>query len=330
MASFYDPVRDGVTQGLLSRFKTCRQATRDSLAGWSSRYTAFPLVYGSLTHYVLEQAYARTIEKNVRRVPTTADVLAWMENARQLWHKENPVASDVSVAMFEESYMKNAAILPQYFRYWKSDFMTRAWEHLEREFKIPFQVTLPSGRVVDTFLRGKMDGVFRRPLARSRPKARRLFETKTRTHIDETQLVDTMPFNLQTSTYLLALSRLHGEIPAEVEMNLVRKTALRQGKAETSAAYEQRIAADVAGRPDWYFVRMSMSVDPSDVKRMEQEVTALVIDFLMWWYGESPHYRNDNACYAWNRACDMLGKCSRNDTTRLFKRDTVFTELEGV
>jgi hypothetical protein len=325
--AFYDPERDGVTQSLLSKFKQCRELTRNALEGWTGKFPAAPLVYGSLAHYVLEQAYKR-IEQQRATVPSQEDVLWWLGNARDIWKEENPAASDISINIFEDSFMKNAAILPQYFKYWKTDFTTREWVALEREFKVPMSVTLPDGRLVSTFLRGKMDGVFRTPKAKSRPKALRLFETKNQASVNEEQLIDTLSFNLQTSVYLLALQKLHNEVPAEVEMNIIRKTALRQGKKEAARAFEARIVADVRERPDHYFVRMGMSVDPGDVVTMEKEVTALVVDFLFWWYGGGSHYRNDKACYFYNRPCDMIKKCATDDTTQLFKRDRVFSELE--
>jgi len=71
-----------------------------------------------------------------------------------------------------------------------------------------------------------------------------------------------------------------------------------------------------------------MTVDPDDVRRMESEIDQLIGDFLLWWYGAAGHYRNDNACYLFNRPCDMLKKCAYDDTSQLFKRDRVFSELE--
>lgn len=323
----YDPTRDGITQGILSAYKTCKQLARDVLDGWTTRRPSFPLTYGSLTHYVLNQAYDNVLMHQDRTVPSEKQVIRWLEDARRIWMHEHPIHDERQDEIFEESIMKNAAIMPSYFRYWKTDFTKRHWLEIENTFKIPIAVKLIDGRVVQTFLRGKIDGAFTRPKS-DKPKAPRLMETKTRTQIDEAMLIDTMPLNTQTGLYTLALQAKTGIDPVEVELNIVRKTLLRQGKREDHAHYEARIRADVQSRMDWYFVRMKMSIGPKDIVRMRRNLDSLVRDFLSWWYGLTPHYPNDNSCNLYHRPCDMLKKCADGETKDLFKRKTLFSELE--
>ena len=195
--TLYDPERDGVTQGILSAFKSCRQRARDVLDGWTTRRPSFPLTFGSLTHHVLNQAYDNVLIHQDRSIPKEKQVINWLEDARRIWMHEHPVHDARQDEIFEEAIMKAAAILPRYFTYWKTDFTKRHWLEIENEFKIPIQVKLLNGRMVNTFLRGKIDGAFVLPKS-SAPRAPRLMETKTRTQIDETMLVDTMPLNTQT------------------------------------------------------------------------------------------------------------------------------------
>lgn len=325
---FYDPERDGVTQGILGAYKRCRELARNILMGWAGKYPAFPLVYGSLAHYTLEQAYRQVLEHGNRRVPGLPEVKEWLNVAKMIWEAENPIRSEITTSIFEESLMKNQAILPLYFKYWKTDFTTRHWIELERSFRIPWTVTTPDGRTHSTFIRGKIDGAFTTPKARSKPKAPRLFETKNLSQVSESELIDTLPMNLQTSLYSIALWKKTGILPASVEYNIIRKTALRQGKKESWAQYEARITADVKSRMDWYFVRMEMTIDREDIERMQREIDALIGDFLMWWYGFAAHYRNDQSCYAFHRPCDMIKLCTAGDPIHLFKRERVFSELE--
>lgn len=325
-APFYDPERDGVTQGLLGAFKSCRQLARDILDGWSGREPSFPLTYGGLTHYVLNQAYDNVLIHQDRTIPTEKMVVRWLEQARRIWLDEHPVHAPKALEMVEESIMKLSAILPWYFRYWKTDFTKRLWLHIENEFRIPVQVTLPSGRVVRTFWRGKIDGAFVNPKSKP-PRRPRLMESKTRAQIDEELIIDTLPMNLQTNLYINALAEM-GHPPEQVELNIIRKTLLRQGKHESPEQYETRIGQDVKNRQDWYFVRMKMTIEPGDIEKSRRDLMQILTDFLMWWYGEAPHYRNDQSCALYHRPCDMLKKCAYGDTSGLFKRKRVFSELE--
>lgn len=330
LAPFYDPERDGVTYSLLAKFKSCREFTRLALQGWTGKFPSFALAFGGLFHHILQQAYERVLIHHDRTVPSEQDVVRWLAETARIWYRENPTKNDTAVQIFEEALLKAGAILPAYFSYWKADFTTRAWMDVENEFRLPFEVVFPSLERRTVMLRGKIDGLFTTPKAKKNPKAARVFETKTRSHIDENELVDTMPHNLQTAIYLLAAEQLTGRIPVEVEMNLVRKFQLRQGKAESLETYERRLKTDVAARPDWYFIRMSMAVDKDDVARMREEINQLIADFLMWWYGDVGHYKNDQACYLFHRPCDMIRICSQNDTSGVFKRKAVFSELEDL
>lgn len=330
--ALYDPERDGVSHSLLAKFKSCRQAARDALEGWTTRRPSFHLTFGSLTHYVLNQAYDNVLIHQDRTVPKERQVIRWLEDARRIWMHEHPVHDSRIDQIFEEAILKASATLPMYFRYWKTDFTKRNWLEIENEFKIPMATVLPTGRTVNTFLRGKIDGAFVLPKSKNAPKpglpAPRLMETKTRTQVNEEMIVDTLALNQQTGIYCIALEEKTGRHPVEVELNIIRKTALRQGKNESLVQYESRVRTDVQSRPDWYFIRMKMDVTLADMVRMRTDVTNLVTDFLLWWYGESPHYRNDQSCSLYNRPCDMLQKCTYNDTADLFKRKTIFSELE--
>lgn len=324
--AFYDPERDGVTHSILAKFKACRQAARDALEGWSTRRPSFHLTFGSLTHYVLNQAYDNVLIHQERGIPTDRNVLHWLEDARRIWMHEHPVHDPRIDQIFEEAILKAWATLPMYFKYWKTDFTTRHWLEIENEFKIPMTVTV-HGQTVRTFLRGKIDGAFVLPKSKH-GRAPRLMETKTWTQVDEAMIVDTLPLNQQTGIYCMALEAKTKRQPVEVELNIIRKTALRQGKHESLEQYATRIGKDVKLRPDWYFIRMQMQIQNHDMERMRGDVSALVQDFLSWWYGHSAHYRNDQSCSLYNRPCDMLQKCTYNDTADLFKRKAVFSELE--
>jgi len=326
---FYDPERDGVTFGLLSKFLTCREMARLFLKGWSSSYSSFALVYGHVAHAVLQRAYHQHLTKKLKRVPDKAWIDAVLDDIWARWKRDNPRPHEKAVAVMEEVMMKLSAILPYYFTYWaKDDFSRMQWIEVEETFRLQWQVRDQKGGSLSTFLRGRIDGAYLLPGKKYADRPR-LLETKTRAVVDESNLVDTMPHERQTNTYLSALRGKLKKVPRSVLMNVIRKTALRQGKKESWEQYARRIADDVKSRLDFYFIRMEMTVEEQDINRSEEELNDLISDFLLWYAGQSGHYKNTNACVqpGFGR-CAYLGVCSRGDYHGLIKRDVVFRELE--
>src|SRR5262245_7596432 len=71
---FYDPERDGVTQGLLATFKNCREAARLSLLGWTSSRVGPSLIFGTIVHAALEDVYLRVQSGALKSLPTERDI----------------------------------------------------------------------------------------------------------------------------------------------------------------------------------------------------------------------------------------------------------------
>lgn len=219
--------------------------------------------------------------------------------------------------------------MPTYFRYWKDDFNgSMKWLGIEKEFRIPIRVAAPwhpNGEVT-TFVRGKMDGNYEE----AKDKSLMLFETKTKYNIDEETLVDLLPHELQVNIYMWAMRRLHKRHASGVRYNLIRRPALRQKKTETMPQFAARCADDVRVRPDWYFVRLDMASSKADHDRFEGEFEDLLQDFIAWWYGHAGHYKNSGNCENKYGRCQFLSVCGRKDYIGLYKRPTVFRELEEV
>jgi len=243
------------------------------------------------------------------------------------WQKENPSADNDAVQEFEFACTVASGIMPEYYKYWyDDDFTSIVWDALETEYKIPIVVTSPKGMKHHTFLRGKMDGVFH--FQKDKPKVIRLFETKTKGRIDEGVLVDRIPFERQVSIYLSALRRKAGMDPTSIMYNIIRRPGLRQTQRESLTEFGNRILEDIRTRPDWYFIRLQVDVESGDLNRADMEINDLISDFILWWHGETGHYRNTENCETKYGKCAMLPVCSRKDYTSLFKRMTVFRELE--
>jgi len=330
--NLYDPERDGVTAGLLSNFKGCRERARLFLVGWTSRREKMATIFGSICHYVLEQTYDRIRRKKLTEAPSAEWILKMCHTAGEVWKKDNPRASGDAIKELELSIAMARVLMPAYFKHHRLDLKRMAWIQLEQEFKIPFEVVTKSGKHMRTFLRGKMDGVFRDLLAGKGSGAIRLLETKTKSRISPDVLVDMLPHDFQTGVYLTALQHLHGVEPSGLIYNIIRRPGQHFKKSDTITSYTARVAKEVQKKPQHYFIRLRVDMSKKDLQKVRQELTALVSDFLLWWAGESGHYKNSDQCEGKYGRCGYLGAfCGGEGAGRsgFFKRNKMFRELEG-
>lgn len=326
---FYVPERDGVTFSLLSTFLDCREKARLYLQGWSGEGLSFALAFGGMAHRVLQRGYDGIREGMfVDSYPDRAFVSRVLDELEERWIEENPAPPERDAKIFNEALMKVQAVMPGYFRYYKSDFDVsyKRWVEVENTFQIPWNVRSPTGREWGTFLRGRIDGIYN--LTRDKRQRPRILETKSRSEIDEEALTLTMPQERQSNTYLSAARIKLGATPAGVLLNIIRKPMLRQKQGESWEQFARRIEEDVRLRPEWYFVRMEMTVEDQEINRAEEELNDLISDFLLWWGGESGHYKNTKSCRMYNRLCEYARVCANGDYRGLHKRPVVFRELE--
>jgi len=320
---FYDPERDGVTFSLLSTFLDCREKARFYLQGWTPTSASMALTFGSIVHKIDEWVRDDIRKGKLTEPPSTEHIKKLIKKVEKLWHKENPRAGLRELEYLELSLLLSEGVLPQYFKYWYKDYSDLKWEKVEGVFKVPFTVTDKGGTKHKTFLRGKIDGSFK-----LKNSGTWLFETKTKSRIDEEILSDILPFEMQANIYLSVLKRLDKKNPSGLLYNIIRRPNLRQRKNEPIAAFAKRISDDVAERPDWYFVRMEMAVSADEIDRFELGLEDLVSDFLLWWAGESGHYKNTGHCQNKFGLCPFVGLCLRGEKTYYFQRETVFRELQ--
>jgi hypothetical protein len=320
---FYDPKRDGVTFSLLSTFLDCREKARLYLNGWTPQSSSMALTFGSIVHKIDEWVRDDIRSGTLKEVPSTDHINSLISKVESVWHKDNPRHGPRELEHLELSLLLVEGVLPKYFKYWYKDFSELKWELVEGMFKIPISLQDREENKYKTFIRGKIDGSFR--LKKGGPW---LFETKTKSRIDEEILSDILPYDMQANIYLSALKRLGKESPSGLLYNIIRRPSLRQRKSESIKSFADRVAEDVSLRPDWYFVRMEMSIDKEEIIRFEHELEDLITDFLMWWSGKSGHYKNTNHCQNKFGLCPFVGICLRNDKSGYFKRKTVFRELQ--
>jgi hypothetical protein len=324
---FYDFERDGVTFSVLNGWLQCRESARLSLHGHTGRYSGMATTFGSISHNMLENAYKDIRAGRLKGAPSVDWVKKNLVALEKMWREENPMPDDTTRQHFELTMLLQESLMPLYFQHWANDFKMK-WEQVEKEFKIPLTINHPNGHVYKTFLRGKMDGSF--VAGRNVLSGPTLLETKTKSRLDEGNLSDILPFELQVNIYLRALLELEKKYPIGVLYNVIRRPGLRVKKNESLPAFAKRISADIRRRPDWYFIRMRMSVEPRDIDRFEGQLVDLVGDFCAWWRGHAGHYRNSSNCENKYGVCWALPICSRGEYAHTFKRDKVFRELVEV
>jgi len=319
--AFYDPYRDGVTQGLLNNFATCRQKARWFLEGWTSRYFAHT-TYGSVVHAVFDEVYNGVQNGTIKECPTRQQVSKILVKIEDAWKKENPRADARSIESMEMALLFSTEIIPPYFRFWESDISGVKWLGVEDTFKFPLK--LANGRVV--FVRGRRDGQY---LTGKKGEDLYLFETKTKSRIVEGDIVDVIPLDLQVRLYCYSLLVEYGKFPKGCTYNIIRKPGLKLKKGESIQEFSRRCAQDIEERPDHYFMRFNVTFTQKEIREVEEHLRAMVTDFVNWWEGKSPHYHNSASCETKYGACDYLRLCSGAEEMYI-KRKFVYRELEDL
>lgn len=312
----YNIEKDGITQGLLANWMDCRVKALYFLQGWSPKSPNMALTYGSVVHEVIGNVYEDIMNKKLKDMPSKQQTMKYISRVEKLWIAENPRADKKTREFMELALLIAEATMPAYFDYWHKDIKDFKWQELENEFYLPF--ALPDGR--KTHLRGKLDGVYKSPKLW-------LMENKTKSRLDESTLVDYLPFELQVMFYILSLILKGNGIPKGVLYNIIRRTALKQGKKESMPQFAKRCSEDIIKRPDFYFIRLEVSIGQDDLEMFSKELFAMIKDFYDWYEGKIGHYRRSGACEGKYGRCDYLGACNGRFNA-LTKRKQVFNELE--
>lgn len=321
--SFYDMRRDGITQGLISLWLSCRQKAKLYLQGWDSKYHKETLIDGNIGHGVLELAYTEIKEKRLKATPSSRQTRNYVDLVEKKWYAENPKPAADARVMVEKACAVMEVLLPLYFDYWHDDFKKKEWVSLEQKFSMPLHIVKKNGVVERVPMRGKKDGTFRSS------KGIWLFETKLKAQISEESIAETLGFETQTMLYLLQTwGGADKPLPRGCLYNIVRRASLRQKVKENIPAFAKRVKKDIEDRPDFYFVRLESPTTLRDLKSFKAELTDLVQDMWNWWHGDGYHYKNTYSCIGKYGKCLFLPVCARADYSSLAKRKVVFKELE--
>lgn len=287
------PLDDGVTQSMISMYLVCKERFRVGIMEGLGQPETFQkaMEYGNMWHLCEEMI---------------ADGKDWEKPLRKYCAE---LCNKFRESQYEIQKFYNVCLVqfPVYLDFWKKHPDVKSRENLlpEISFEIPY--TLPSGRVIT--LRGKWDSVD--VIGKGRSKGVYLQENKTKGTIDEEKLLRqlTSGFELQTMTYLTALTQPAAEEYADelgslkvrgVRYNVIRrplsggKGSIRQKKGsknvkpETEKEFYTRLKTDyIEDDPAYFFMRWKSEVTQVELDRFQKECLNPILENLLddyeWW-----------------------------------------------
>lgn len=263
----------GITQGMLGRFLSCAERFRlQVIEGWKTADSFSPTMDFGNMHHLCEEYHARN----------------------EPWEKP---LKDYAIGLCRKYPMQQEQVqhwyelcrheFPEYVEYWAYHPDVTSRKPLLQECVFSVDYPLASSRTVR--LRGKWDGV---DLVGSGKQAGiYLFETKTKSSINEGKLVGQLANDLQTMVYLAAMHQQKENAVTIFEAHPilgVRYNAIRRSAHKSLDSFAKKLAEDKAAeRLGEWFARWNVRITTGDLARFRQECLDPVLENLCddyeWW-----------------------------------------------
>lgn len=316
----------GVTQSALTQFLSCReQFALGYIDGWTPRGFHAALEFGSMIHFMLQ------------RLPGDTERIAF-EVCKSYHDARKPqLTSSQEYENMQLHLVSAETIFPLYVDYWAEADSKIKFLHREQVFSIPHKFISPlepPGCTSEVLIKGMRDGDYRNAVG-----GLGLFETKTKSQIDDVLIADGLRADFQAMFYLYGQKRDYKENPAEILYNIIRRPQLRLKKGEALVDYAKRVRDDIKERPSWYFRRFEVTVVPEDIEVfIKTTLDPVLCCLLEWWESikddpfnrwSSPyHYRNLAALTNKYGKAPLYDLMIRGKQNLYFQRSSVFPELE--
>jgi hypothetical protein len=263
----------GITQSAITDFLNCReQFSLKHLEGWTRKGFSLPMEFGTVFHFCLRDEDGDP-EKTVKGI----------SNAYFKSRKSDLAGEDSS--NLEKMLAQIEVVFPLYCNHWRKENTKLRFLNKETSFRTPYTFLSRDSEPITIDLRGCRDGEYHN----SQHKLG-LFETKTKSVIDNMAIQSQLRADLQTMFYLLSLQKDYSETPEEITYNVIRRPALRVGQTETLPEYKDRLTRDIQNRPDWYFARWEVTVIPQDLENFKSRILDPVLRQLYeWWRSVENH-----------------------------------------
>lgn len=308
----WDLERDGITQSFISKWLACPESARLRYAkGLVEKVPADYLTFGDVFHRGLEGGFDLVKDSRFQLSPEEARnesvcTVQRLEASKVLYPHTD----------LEKILGLIEATLWGYFDFWGKKDIATTWVALEEEIETEVTVLGTTFRI-----RAKIDGLS------ERKERLTLKETKTKGRVDEVSIAKRLTLDFQTLLYLWLVRRKYGRFAGNVLYDIVRRTQLRQGKAEPLKKFLDRVKKDIAERPEWYFIRFKTLVTEAELDEWERKQLWPILGQIVRWHRKEFHYQNPYSCTNGNYVCPYLSLCSSGDGSGLVKTTKAHAEL---
>lgn len=328
----------GITYSALSTFLQCREQFRLAyVEGWSPKGTPDSLEFGSVFHYFCEHFDFEQYNQTESRSFLEKSINQFRHEILLDWKERGIILTDEMGRLLEVALlMFRCYILIQPSNHIR-------WIAREETFSVP--ISVPIGRTLDGSspvrtinLRGKRDGIF---YFSDDPANIWLFETKTKSIIDDEGLTLSLSMDLQTSLYAIAAELQTGKQIHGVLYNVIRRPRSAPKSGESLQAYLSRLESNVLDSPSHYFHRRTIKYEPNDLRQFRYTILEPMLNQLLdWWEAlstspSSPtkpntmlHYANPEALYNRYGRCQLFELLATGNTMAYKRREHVFPELQ--
>ena len=322
----------GITQSAITKFLECReQFALSYVEGITPKGFSVPLEFGTMIHLAIER------QEQITGQTTAIDLINAITESYRETRLKSLKGRRLDIDSLDKTIVLAQALFPAYFREVAEDDSQQKWLSRESLFEVPYVIPLVGGLgSAKITLRGMRDGTYRT----NKRELLGLFETKTRSQIDDGNIQAALRADFQTMFYLLSLKLETGETPKEVLYNVLRRPGQKFLDRDTYATFKDRIVKDIEKRPSYYFRRYEVNVINQDIDHFEKRVLVPALrQMLEWWesiknrpFGrwESPyHGMNLNALFTKYGPAQLYGWIVLGKARDYYVRSSPFPELEN-
>lgn len=291
----YDPRKHGVSQTALESWLMCREKARLRYIVGVKPSDKRSFAEGGNLHTIQELIYKQIMSGEVKSpadIPNRVlKIVEWIEGGlerkgkHQTLEKIQPVLDSACV------------LIPSYFMNYLKDFKEE-WTGIEKKFE--FEI-IPGVK-----FKGCYDGLFRR---KSKDW---VFETKFKSHWGD-NYSDLLQLDLQVAAYTASISGTVGG----TRYNIIRKPQIKRKKEEGRKAFSDRLARDIAMRPEFYFERHDVPISKAEIDSNLRRMKCLVTNFTKWCDDSKKDQVdlmfNSFSCEHKFGVCEFLKNCSSGD-----------------
>ena len=263
-------IEDGITYSALSKWLECpEQFSLQWIDGLSKKKISIPLEFGSIIHYALENQGKASPPEVIHKI---TDHYRKYRGASLQSSAERDTLNFI-LGLAEVTF-------PHYCNYWAKDDALMTWVGREEKFKIPYSFLDNNGEEVKITLRGMRDGIY----TMEGTELYGIFEIKTKSRIEENNIIDNLQYDMQTLMYCLCTKLSTGRSPNQIKYNVIRRPDLYRRKNEGHIDYLRRVDQDILERPDHYFKRYTATILEDDLERFRTKTLNPILNLFVQWY----------------------------------------------